>query len=194
MRCAPDSSASLAAILLKAANGCVARLREQGRVQRQDAEDFAQDLVVAALKRLSRYDGRRASLPTFVNRVVRNAARDLLRRRDAAKRGNGRTTRSLDDLFRSRDGRCRDPGDFISDERHGRRRKRRTDREDAELQLDLAEAISKLSAKQKRLCRLLKRMPVREAASKLKHAPSTTYRHIADMTPHFERRDLEDYM
>jgi RNA polymerase sigma factor (sigma-70 family) len=194
MRCAPDSSASLAAILLKAANGCVARLRELGRVQRRDAEDFAQDLIVAALKRISRYDGRRASLPTFVNRVVRNAARDLLRRRDAAKRGNGRATRSLDDLFRSRDGRHRDPGEFISDDQRGRRRKRRTGREDAELQLDLADAISKLSAEQRRLCRLLKRISVREAAAKLKQAPSTTYRHIAEITPHFEQRDLQDYV
>jgi RNA polymerase sigma factor (sigma-70 family) len=194
MRCAPDSSASLAAILFKAANGCVARLRDIGRVPPQDADDFVQDLIVAALKRLSSYDGRRASLPTFVNRVVRNAARDLLRRRDAAKRGNGRATRSLDDLFRSRDGRRRNPGDFASDEHGGRGRRRRTDREVAELRLDLADAISKLSAQQRRLCRLLKRMSVRDATSKLKQSPSTTYRHIAEMMPHFERRDLQDYL
>jgi RNA polymerase sigma factor (sigma-70 family) len=194
MRCAPDSPASLAAVLLKAANGCAARWRNLGRIPPQDVRDFAQDLIVAALHRLSRYDGRRASLPTFVNRVVRNAARDLLRRRDAAKRGKGHTPRSLDDLFRSRDGSRRDPGDFISNEQPGRGRKRRTGRDDAELQIDVADAIRKLSADQRKLCRLLKRISVREAAAKLKQSPSTTYRHIAEITPHFESRDLQDYV
>jgi RNA polymerase sigma factor (sigma-70 family) len=70
-----------------------------------DALDFEQDLHLAVLKRLRTYDARRASLRTYIARVVESAAISLIRRRLADKRTPLREGASLDSMACGPDGR-----------------------------------------------------------------------------------------
>jgi DNA-directed RNA polymerase specialized sigma24 family protein len=61
-----------------------------------DADDIAQDLAIAVIKQLPKYDPSRARLITFISNVVRVEALASIRRQRAAKRNHGRSPLSLD--------------------------------------------------------------------------------------------------
>jgi RNA polymerase sigma factor (sigma-70 family) len=56
------------------------------RAEGLDQGDIEQEAALAVFRRLGRFDPRRASLPTFVDRVVASAAASLVRRGMAKKR------------------------------------------------------------------------------------------------------------
>ncbi|MGN0871342.1 MAG: sigma factor [Victivallales bacterium] len=51
----------------------------------EDREDIEQELLIAAWRRLSQYDRRKASLKTWLSRVMENRQRDIIRRYRAKK-------------------------------------------------------------------------------------------------------------
>lgn len=51
-----------------------------------ERDDFVQESLIAVWRRLRRYDPRRSSLQTFIDRIVTSAFRSILRRQRAAKR------------------------------------------------------------------------------------------------------------
>ena len=64
---------------------------------RSDAEDLAQDLTLALLRKAHLYDpARGASYDTFADRVIDSAARMILRARRQLKRAPGFAAQSLD--------------------------------------------------------------------------------------------------
>lgn len=63
---------------------------------RSDREEIQQDLWQAVVKQADRFDPTRASLDTFIDRVVNTAAAMILRDRRRQKRANGFQTVSLD--------------------------------------------------------------------------------------------------
>jgi RNA polymerase sigma-70 factor (ECF subfamily) len=63
---------------------------------RFDCEDLEQDLWLSLLKQIDQFDPKRASLNTFIDRVVNSSAAMILRDRCRRKRSAGFQTQSLD--------------------------------------------------------------------------------------------------
>ena len=69
-----------------------------------DREDIEQDLTVDVLYRLPKFDSTRASLHTFIARVVEHGVARLIEHREAPMRDHRRCTCSLNDWVESEDG------------------------------------------------------------------------------------------
>jgi len=64
---------------------------------KSDEDDLQQELWVAVVNQAGKFDPARASLDTFIDRVVNSAVAMILRDRQRQKRANGFQTVSLDD-------------------------------------------------------------------------------------------------
>jgi hypothetical protein len=71
----------------------LSRRRDIGHASQEDIE---QDLWLAVVAQADRFDPTRASLDTYIDRVVNTAAAMILRDRERQKRGNGHRTVSLE--------------------------------------------------------------------------------------------------
>lgn len=72
------------------------RLSRRSEFRRSDEDDLQQDLWLSLLKQTSRFDPNRASLNTFIDRVVNSAAGMIVRRPHRRKRAQGNHALSLD--------------------------------------------------------------------------------------------------
>ena len=72
--------------------------RLSGRVPHMDLADLEQCFAVHVLSRLNYYDGQRADLGTFTDRILTNLARNLISAAYAEKRTADRTASSIDDV------------------------------------------------------------------------------------------------
>ena len=72
------------------------QLSQRSEFRQSDEDDLHQDLWLTLLKEARRFDPQRASLNTFVDRVVNSAACMILRRPYRQKRAQGRRALSLD--------------------------------------------------------------------------------------------------
>ena len=70
---------------------------------RNEQEDLEQDLWTALFAQAANFDANRASIDTFINRVVNTTVAILLRERRRQKRAEGLRARSLDET-QSKDG------------------------------------------------------------------------------------------
>ncbi|HEY3416413.1 MAG TPA: hypothetical protein VGM23_05970 [Armatimonadota bacterium] len=77
----------LAPAIERVVNHYARRLRQLLDLSPDDLADVRQDLTVVVLSALPKFERARACLPTFLDRVLRNAATDILRRtlRDRAR-------------------------------------------------------------------------------------------------------------
>lgn len=80
------------------------RLSQQKGFTRFDEEDLQQDLWLVLLREAKRFDPERASLHTFIDRVVRAAGGMIARRRHRQKRAAGGRIVSLEQQELSEDG------------------------------------------------------------------------------------------
>ncbi len=62
----------------------------------EDVEDLCQEVFLSAVRSLASFGGRSA-IQTWLFRIAMNKARDFVEKRQAAKRGGGQPTRSLDE-------------------------------------------------------------------------------------------------
>ncbi len=81
-----------------------------------DQEDIEQDLTLDLLHRLPKFDSLRASLHTFIARVVEHGVARLIERQEAPMRDYRRCTCSLNDPIRDDRADGAERGDFISQE------------------------------------------------------------------------------
>ncbi|MBF0180606.1 MAG: sigma-70 family RNA polymerase sigma factor [Magnetococcales bacterium] len=65
---------------------------------RSEVEDLEQEMVIDVLHRLPHFDPSRASLPTFLNRIVGHCAATLIARQKTKSLGDKAEMLSLDDL------------------------------------------------------------------------------------------------
>ena len=81
----PDFAEAIPYILRAARASSVSAIAAigDGALQR---DDLVQEALIAVWRRLGRYDSSRASLQTFVDRIVKSTIRTVLRRQRAAKR------------------------------------------------------------------------------------------------------------
>lgn len=78
-----------------------------------DQPDIRQDLLADLLHRLPSFDSSRASLHTFINRVVEHGVAGLIERRKAAMRDYRQCVYSLNDPIEDGDGEQAERGDLV---------------------------------------------------------------------------------
>jgi len=105
---------------------------------RADQEDLEQDLWAAVLTQAANFDPERASLNTFINRVVNTTVAIILRERRRLKRAEGLRARSLDDPS-SRDERGNVPAATLCESDDRRRSHDRS--HDTSCRPDIADAV-----------------------------------------------------
>jgi RNA polymerase sigma factor (sigma-70 family) len=86
-----------------------------------DENDFKQELALLLLAKLAQFDPTRATLNTFIDRVVESGVRMLLRAARRLKRGGGRRVASLDVPLPVDDDEEQTLGDTVSYDTHSRR-------------------------------------------------------------------------
>lgn len=80
---------------------------------KDDEEDIVQDLLADLLHRLPSFDSSRASLHTFINRVVEHAVARIIEHRKAALRDYRQCVCSLNDPVAGEDGEQAERGDLL---------------------------------------------------------------------------------
>jgi DNA-directed RNA polymerase specialized sigma24 family protein len=160
----------------------------------RDREDIAQELWRRLLPRLEAFDPRRGCLPAFASRVLNRLAGSLVRERWAQKRDD-RGNRPLQGAVPTAEGHTElaqtVPEDAL---RAHTGRQRRGDREQAEMRVDVTEAIARLPAELRPVAEQLKEHTPAEAARVLGIPRTTLYLRIRAIRVCFERDGLRRYL
>ncbi len=151
-----------------------------------DREDIEQDLTVHLLEHLPEYDPARSSLHTFMDRLVENAAADLIRYRMAGMRDPRRLERSLDEPVTDAEGRQADVASTLAGSG-------KTPGELRDAAVDLARAMDKLEPRLRLVCERLPVATPQEIADELGVTRRTVYRWIGEIRALFEEAGLGDY-
>jgi RNA polymerase sigma-70 factor (ECF subfamily) len=119
-----------------------------------DVEDVQHDLIEDVLRRLPKFDGDRASVKTFVCRIIDNKIANLLKAHGAVSRGNGRTNESLDDWVHDEAGGWTRRGTTVEESRRHAHLglDERDDHARNQLAMDTAGVIETLTPEQQTLC------------------------------------------
>ena len=161
-----------------------------------DIKDIEQDLIRDLLERLPKFDPAKATLNTFVDRVVGSKIVDLLRRRNAEIRNRGREAFSLNEEIETEDGSVEIIETVSQDEidlRTGRYNRPAADR--AHLQIDLNAVVAGLSPELRQVADMLRTASVAEVAREL-GIPRRTFRekHLAQLREVFAANRMDDYL
>lgn len=168
-------------------------LKKSGQ-QRSLADDLEQELAVKVLERLPKHDPGRATLATFLSRIVDNLLVDLERHRTAQKRNSGTAPISLD-APTDADPDRKPIWQTLPDDRRNFSvtGSELTAEELAALRLDLAALLATMPTDHRALCELRGEMSVTEAAEELGIARGTAYRHWQAITDTYQDHDLQKY-
>lgn len=156
----------------KIVRACARRLVGRSGLRRQDAEDVEQELSIALWKAWEDFDPSRRPWTTYARVVVDRAAKGLLRKLRAGKRGLGRTV-SLEAL-------PGEPGAARGTEDGTEAEARR------DLALDVAEALSRLSDGERALAEGLQAGTVSQAARAMGLPRTTLVGKARQLRRHFE--------
>lgn len=118
-------------------------LRRDG-LSELDPEDIQQDLYVDVFKRLPEFDPAKASIKTFVDRIVRHHAAEIFKRHKYYKRA-GPSLVSVDDVLKERDGEMLTRAETIRERKP----------EKTELRLDVEAVMAKLPPMLRAYCKWL---------------------------------------
>jgi RNA polymerase sigma-70 factor (ECF subfamily) len=162
-----------------------------------DVADIKQDLIVALLERLPRFDPARASYNTYVDRVVASRVVDLLRRRNAEMRDHRREAGSLNAKIDTGGGKPVQRLATISrGEQYLRTGKHtRSARERARLRFDTASVLDSLTPELRRGAEMLQTKSVSQVARELV-IPRSTFcdNHLAQLREAFAAKGMADYL
>ncbi len=161
-----------------------------------EVEDIQQDLIEDVLRRLPKFDDGRATVKTFVCRIINHKIADLLERHEAACRGRGDARESLDDWVRDETGAwVRRDTTVDASQRHAHLRVcERNDHEQRELELDIASVMGSLSPQQRDVCAMLRTKTPTEIARQTGLPRSAIYKHIAAIRAAFIKAGLDHYL
>lgn len=166
------------------------------RFTRDDIEDLEQEMMLDLLLRLPRFDASKASLKTFIARIVDRKVSTLLRHRSQKKRDYRREVCSLDDPITHADGDSVREEQFSKDDHDLRTgRHTRSEIERTDMRLDISIVLSELSPELKALAERLLTQSIADAARDLKVPRSTLYGSgISRLRNLFEDKGLRDYL
>lgn len=180
-----DSEYAKALIRVKARQMC----RQPG-FTRSDAKDFEQELFLLLIAKLECFDPARASLNTFIDRVVESGVRMMLRNAARLKRGKGRFARSLDAEPAS--GHGRPQSTRLPQDAHSRRTGRQQRDPIADF-LDsdaIAAAIESMSEDLREICEMLKEVEPTPLAKRMGMSRRQMNRSMEQIREHFIRAGL----
>jgi len=159
-----------------------------------DQEDLEQDLWAALLSQAEAFDPDRASLDTFIDRVVNSAVRMILRDRRRQKRANGFHTQSLD--AQGPGGNCNATSPACGLDEHDRRRHRGSVPTDETARRDdrdaTEHALHQMPAPLRDVCRRVMGGSISSAARELGRSRRQIRNALAEARAYFERAGLGD--
>ncbi len=160
-----------------------------------DREDLEQDMMLDLLRRLPKYDPRRAQRNTFITRVVEHKTATIIESQKAGMR-DYRLRCSLNDRFEDEEGSSVERMETIDQEDYLRRTSKlaRPAWELRDLSLDVQRTIEKLPPELRELCKRLKTESITEISRDTGIPRGTIYESRKKLCAIFEDAGLRDYL
>jgi len=161
-----------------------------------DRADIEQELTIVLLKRLPKFDAKKAQRRTFIVRLIDRKVVDLIRHRKAEKRDPMREECSLNERLSNGMGGTVAVVDTLSKTDLLRRSQKEVVSENdlTCMKLDLATVIASLPPELRDLCERLKTCTVAEISRQTGVPPSTLRSRIKRIRQRFQNAGLEDYL
>ncbi len=161
-----------------------------------DREDIEQELILDLLRRLPKYNPKRAQLNTFIARVVEHRLASLIEEQKAGIRDYRRCRCSLNECFEDADGRSVERVDTFDQEDYLLRTggQSRPSEELNRLAIDVAAVIEGLPHELRNLCRRLKAETVTEISRDTGVPRGTIYESIKKLREIFKDAGLRNYL
>ena len=161
-----------------------------------DREDIEQELTLDLLRRLPKYNPKRAQLNTFIARVVEHRLASLIEAQKAGIRDYRRCRCSLNECFEDADGRSVERVDTFDQEDYLLRTggQSRPSEELSALAIDVAAVIEGLPHELRNLCRRLKAETVTEISRDTGVPRGTIYESIKKLREIFKDAGLRNYL
>jgi len=176
-----NNYAGLDAYAVARVRGAASRLVRTAGFSESDRDDLEQELVLDLLERLPKFDPERATLPTFVARVIAHRVSALVGARCTAHRDGRLNVLSLQDEIDDGEGAGVERWTEIA-EGDDRRRSETEGRDaDVDLRLDLAAALAALPPGLRALCVRLSRRSITEVARGHGVPRTTLYERITEI-------------
>ena len=160
-----------------------------------EREDLEQDLLLDYLRRIPKYDPKRAKRSTFIARIVRNKIASIIEARKAAKRSYRTPVYSLTGWVKDRTNGFIQRIETVDADNYLLRRGRRRQREEVlDLRIDLDRATDLLTPELRDLCRRLEHQTPTEISRATGVPRGTITDRIRKVRMVFEQRGLRDYL
>ena len=161
-----------------------------------DRDDLEQELILDLLRRLPKYNPKRAQLNTFIARVVEHRVATLIEAQKAGIRDYRRCRCSLNDRFEDEDGRSVERAETFDQEDYLLRTgaQSRPSDELSALAIDVTAVLEGLPPELRNLCRGLKAKTVTEISRDTGVPRGTIYESIKKLREIFEDAGLKDYL
>jgi len=163
----------------------------------EDFHDIVQDLTIHLWEQLDKFDPARGKRTTFVDRVVRNKAADILEARQAACRDCRLEVQSIHEVVAPEDGEdaCLEDLAEVDAVRSRQGLSHDPFERGVELRVDLVRALARLTPEQLDLCRRLLEDPNRSRiAADLGISRDTLYQSIHEIRAIFEQAGLRVHL
>ena len=172
------------------------RLVGQAGFTASDREDIEQELILDLLRRLPKYNPKRAQLNTFIARVVEHRLASLIEAQKAGIRDYRRCRCSLNERFEDADGRSVERVDTFDQEDYLLRTgaQSRPSEELNRLAIDVATVLETLPPELRELCRRLKAETVTEISRDTGVPRGTIYESIKKLREIFKDVGLRNYL
>ena len=172
------------------------RLVGQAGFTASDREDIEQELMLDLLRRLPKYNPKRAQLNTFIARVVEHRVASLIEAQKAGIRDYRRCRCSLNERFEDADGRSVERVDTFDQEDYRLRTgaQSRPSEELNRLAIDVATVLETLPPELRELCRRLKAETVTEISRDTGVPRGTIYESIKKLREIFKDVGLRNYL
>jgi RNA polymerase sigma-70 factor (ECF subfamily) len=161
-----------------------------------DREDLEQEMVLDLLRRLPKFDPKRAGRNTFIARIVEHKVATIIEAQKAGMRDYRLCSCSLNDRLEDEEGRSIERMETIDQEDYLRRTGKlsRPMSELRHLSIDLRIAVQTLPPELRELCKRLQTESVTEISRDTGIPRGTIYESIKKLRAIFEDAGLKDYL
>jgi len=161
-----------------------------------DREDLEQEMILDLLRRLPKFDPKRAGRNTFIARIVEHKVATIIEAQKAGMRDYRLCSCSLNDRLEDEEGRSIERMETIDQEDYLRRTGKlsRPMSELRNLSIDLRRAVQTLPPELRELCKRLQTESVTEISRDTGIPRGTIYESIKKLRAIFEDAGLKDYL
>lgn len=161
-----------------------------------DREDLEQEMVLDLLRRLPKFDPKRAGRNTFIARIVEHKVATIIEAQKAGMRDYRLCSCSLNDRLEDEEGRSIERMETIDQEDYLRRTGKLSHpmSELRNLSIDLRSAVQTLPPELRELCKRLQTESVTEISRDTGIPRGTIYESIKKLRAVFEDAGLKDYL